>query len=76
MIEAIDLVCQIVITVAGVSAIFLVARKSWVGFLLGLISQPFWLATSIIHRQWGIAILSFVYAINWAYGLINWRRGR
>lgn len=67
-----DLICQIGIIVFGVSAVFLVAKKNKWGFVLGLISQPFWLVTSIVNHQWGVFLLSIVYMFNWVFGIYNW----
>jgi nicotinamide riboside transporter PnuC len=67
-----DNVCQAVICTLSIAAIFLVSRKNKWGFVLGLVSQPFWLITTYQHKQWGIFFLSLVYAFNWAYGIYNW----
>ncbi len=69
---SIDLVAQIGITIFGVSAIILVARKNKWGFVLGLISQPFWIITSLINKQWGVLLLSIVYVGSWGYGIYEW----
>jgi len=65
---------QIGILIFGCSAVWFVGRKEnwrrW-GFILGLCSQPFWLYTSIVHEQWGIAILSFWYTYSWCQGIWN-----
>lgn len=70
--ETLDLICQIGIAFFGIIAIILVARKNKWGFVFGLISQPFWLISSFINKQWGIFILSIVYAATWIYGVYNW----
>ncbi len=67
-----DLISQIGIIGFGLSAAFLVARKNKWGFVLGLASEPFWFATSIINKQWGVVALSIVYTITWTYGAYNW----
>ena len=69
---SLDEVAQIGITIFGISAIVLVARKNKWGFVLGLVSQPFWLATSFIIKQWGVFFLSVVYIFSWAYGVYEW----
>lgn len=70
--STLDLIAQIGIVIFGVSAIILVAKKNKWGFVLGLISQPFWLITSIMNRQWGIVLLSVIYVGSWAYGVYEW----
>ena len=67
-----DQISQIGITIFGVSAIILVARKNKWGFVLGLLSEPFWLATSFLNKQWGVFLLSIVYVSSWAFGIYNW----
>jgi nicotinamide riboside transporter PnuC len=68
----IDTISQIGITIFGAFAIILVAKKNKWGFVLGLISQPFWLITSILNKQWGIFILTIVYIFSWAFGIYEW----
>ena len=70
--ETLDLISQIGIAVFGIIAIILVAQKNKWGFVFGLISQPFWLISSYINKQWGIFIISIVYAGTWAYGVYKW----
>ncbi len=67
-----DLISQIAIAIFGVSSIFLVARKNKWGFVLGLLSQPFWYITSFIHKQWGIFFLSIAYTAVWLLGIYEW----
>lgn len=65
---------QIFIFALGVSAMFLVGRtgpeRKW-GFILGLLSQPFWFYTSYKHQQWGMFFLTFAYTITWILGIYN-----
>ena len=67
-----DVIAQIGITIFGVSAIILVARKNKWGFVLGLISCPFWFITSYMNRQWGVFALNIVYTGTWIYGIYFW----
>ena len=67
-----DVVTQIGITVFGVTAIILVAKKNKWGFVFGLLSQPFWLLTSFVNNQWGVFILSVVYVFTWSFGIYEW----
>ena len=68
----IDLVAQIGITIFGVSAIILVARKNKWGFVLGFLSCPFWFITAYVNKQWGVFFLDIVYTITWIYGIYIW----
>lgn len=67
-----DLIAQIGIAVFGIFAIILVARKNKWGFVLGLLSQPFWILTSYLNKQWGVFLLSLIYCGSWSYGIYEW----
>jgi len=68
-------ISQIWILVFGCSAVWFVGRlekwRRW-GYILGLLSQPAWLYTSIVHEQWGIALLSVWYTYSWGQGVYNY----
>ena len=67
-----DTISQIVIFVLGIGSIVLVARKNKWGFVLGLLTQPFWYITSYINKQWGVFFVSIAYTISWGYGVYEW----
>ncbi|MCD4704993.1 nicotinamide mononucleotide transporter family protein [bacterium] len=67
-----NLISQIGISFFGVSAIILVAKKNKWGFILGLMSQPFWFITSYINKQWGVFFLSIIYTFSWCLGIYEW----
>jgi len=67
-----DTIAQIGVAIFGVSAIILVSKKNKWGFVLGLLSQPFWYITSFINKQWGIFFLSIVYTGSWILGIYEW----
>ena len=68
MTNVLDAVSQIAIALFGLSSIFLLAKKNKWGFVSALVTQPFWFATTYIHKQWGLFAMSFVYAGLWLYG--------
>ncbi len=66
---------QIGIIVFGLSAIWLVGGKEkkwrrW-GFVLNLCSQPFWTYVAIMNEQYGILVLTLIYAWGWIRGTYN-----
>ncbi len=65
-------VIQIAILVLGGAAIWLVSRPEpwsrW-GYLVGLVSQPFWLWASWHSGQWGMFLLSLFYSYAWCQGI-------
>ncbi len=67
-----ELISQIAIFVLGSMAIFLVANKIKWGFVLGLLSQPFWFYTAYHNEQWGMFLLCGIYTVNWSLGIWNW----
>lgn len=69
---SLDTIAQIGIAIFGVTAIILVAKKNKWGFVFGLASQPFWLVTSFLNKQWGVFFLSIIYVFSWALGVYEW----
>lgn len=67
-----DIISQIGIFVFGTSAIFLVSKKNKWGFILGMLSQPFWYVTAFKNDQWGIFFMNIVYTITWGIGIYEW----
>jgi nicotinamide riboside transporter PnuC len=67
-----DLIANIGMPLFGLPAIFLVSRKNKWGFVLGLLSQPFFFMTSYTNHQWGLFFMSILYSLNWIYGIYEW----
>lgn len=70
-----DLISQILATVLGGVAIWLVSRKEhwkrW-GYIVGLFSQPFWFITLVINKQYILIGLCCWYTYSWAQGIWNY----
>ncbi len=66
-------VSQVVILFCSCASIWAFASKRhhYLGFVFGLIGQPFWIYTSFQAAQWGIFIVSLWYTANHIRGLIN-----
>lgn len=66
---------QVAIFILGSSAIYLVGTtgrfKKW-GYLVGLVSQPFWFYTAWTTEAWGIFFMCFIYTYSWANGCRNY----
>ena len=75
IISKIDFI-QVGLLLFGAAAIYLVGLEStnpyqkW-GYVVGLISQPFWLLSSFKAKQFGIFYLSIFYTYAWIIGIIN-----
>lgn len=67
-----EFISQVGLSIFGITAIILVARKNKWGFVFGLASQPFWLLTSFLNKQWGIFFVSIIYTFTWAFGIYEW----
>lgn len=67
-----DTISQVGLTILSVTAIILISKKNKWGFVVGLVSQPFWIATSIINEQWGIFITSIIFTFSWLFGIYQW----
>jgi len=69
-----DHVLQALLLVTSAAAIWLVAQtpplQAW-GYVVGLASQPFWLAATWRARQWGMFLLAFFYIGAWTTGIVN-----
>lgn len=68
-----DFLAQVVVTVFGASAIFLLGARTnrvrrW-GVVCGLIAQPAWYVTAICHEQWGLLPVFALYTGSWLRGL-------
>lgn len=48
-----DSISQVAIFILGAGSIILIAKKNKWGFVLGLLSQPFWFITAYINEQGG-----------------------
>ncbi|MEM1153088.1 MAG: hypothetical protein AAGI44_03050 [Pseudomonadota bacterium] len=67
--ELIDTICQIWISMTGITAMTLAAsqqakRRMYAG-IFGLLGEPAWITTSVIAQQWGVMVLALVYAFSW-----------
>ncbi len=70
----IDGALQVVIAVLSIAAAYLVASdgpmQRW-GYVVGLLSQPFWFITTWRTRQYGILIVAIFYTGAWVQGIAN-----
>ena len=71
-INLLGIISQWGIVAFGISAMILVARKNKWGFVLGLLSQPFFIISAIISSQLGLLVLSIAYVFTWSYGIYQW----
>lgn len=64
---------QVAIALFGVTAIWMVngtpKQKLWAP-VVGLAGQPFWLYATVSSEQWGMVVVSGLYTIAWARGIV------
>ena len=73
--QKIDFVCQIVTPILSMTTVYLLTRKDEImkyGYLVGLISQPFWLFTTWYHHQPGLFIAAIFFTCRWSIGVKNY----
>ncbi len=72
--QRVDFALQVAIALLSFTAIALVASSGplhrW-GFVVGLVSQPFWIAATWRSRQHGMLLVSIFYCGAWAVGILN-----
>lgn len=62
-----DVLSQVTIFVGAIAVLFLGGGNRW-GFVFGLLSQPGWYYTTIVHEQWGVLAACVIYTLGWAMG--------
>ena len=66
---------QAVIAICGIVSVWLSQDRRHslrrYACLFGLLAQPFWLYATWKAQQWGIVLLTFVYAAGWGRGVWN-----
>ncbi len=67
-----EIVCQVVILMLGLTSQTLVTRKVKWWIVVSLCNQPFWFIVTLTHRQWGMFILSIVYTYLLFRGIPIW----
>lgn len=71
----IDTIANILIVIMGMATIwFLYHKQKWMrwGYIVGLLSEPFWFLTAYINGQYGIMLLAIMYSYCYAMGIYNY----
>lgn len=61
-------------SIGTLCGMWLVARKDWRGWLVGICNQTLWLALTIQTRAWGLLPLIAALLVVYSRALIQWRR--
>ncbi len=73
------MICQALIVILSMlSGCLLSCKGRWQiwGYVVGLISEPFWMYSAWKNQQWGIVLLVLWYTFWYARGIINHRRDK
>lgn len=62
-------IVQVIIGICGPLALFLSLAGKRSGLWIGVLSQPFWIYSSIRSGLWGMFIVSIFYLAVWIYQL-------
>jgi 8-oxo-dGTP diphosphatase len=68
------LAIQLATSILTLYAMWLIGRKDWRGWVVGLANQVLWIATIITAPAWGIAPLCVALIVVYTRALIAWRR--
>ena len=60
-----------VLTVIGITGIYLAGRRNLYGWVVGLSAQVLWIAYAVATEQWGFIVSAFAYGSVYAN---NWRK--
>lgn len=54
-------------------AMWLLSKKRWEGWVVGLVNQILWIATAVLFETWGLLPLTVALIYVYTKGLIAWR---
>lgn len=74
MLETVDRLVQPVLPVLVATTLFLIAKRNRWGFVVGLATQPVWILTYWLHRQWGGLLTVAISTSAFVVGVREWRR--
>lgn len=69
----VDVLIQVSLPIISVSTTYLIARRRLSGIVMALASQPLWIVTAVLHRQWGIVVTATLNVWSLATGVRRWR---
>lgn len=70
--KTIDTITQWVTPIMSMTTVYLLTRKDDIkkyGYIVGLVSQPFWLFTTWYHHQPGLFIAAIFFTVRWSMGI-------
>lgn len=65
---------SILVSLVTVFGMWLVARKDWRGWLVGILNQVLWLILIIQTEAWGLLLLTATLLYIYAKALLQWRQ--
>ena len=64
------------LTVVGVTGLYLAGRRSRWGWAIGLGAQVLWIAYALVSRQYGFIASALAYGAVYARNVVAWSRDR
>lgn len=61
-------------SVLTLTGIWLVSKKRWEGWAVGLANQTLWLALIVVTQAWGLLLLAGALVVIYSKALVTWRR--
>lgn len=69
-----DALWSYVLTIVGVTGLYLAGRKVWWAWYIGLAAQGLWAAYAVTTRQWGFLVSAFAYGWVYLRNCLGWQR--
>lgn len=63
----------VVLAAVGITAMLLIGRRKWYGWLVGIFAETLWTSYAIESKQYGFILASFFYACVYLKNLFAWR---
>jgi hypothetical protein len=67
------MIWSFVLAAIGILGLFLVTKKNYWGFAIGVFTQALWVCYAIVTHQYGFLITAVAYGFVYAKGFISWR---
>ena len=65
-----------ILSVIGVTALVMVGRHMWQGWVLAFCNECLWVGFALATRQYGFILGAVVYGTVNTYNAVRWRRGK
>ncbi|GEM_PF-4417697 len=74
IVSVVDISAQCIALATGLGQLHFTGKKQKVGWMIGLIGQPFWLIFEAIKGAWPLMILTIVFTVKTYKNYQRWKR--